>query len=91
MSCIHYKFKSSLDYDTLTFDGTHISLGDLKKAIITQKKLQGKANEFELQITNAQSKDGEYDIEIHRIKTPTTVGDRPSIKGYPSFERASLN
>ena len=60
MSCIHYKFKSSLDYDTLSFDGTHISLGDLKKAIITQKKLQGKTNEFELQITNAQSKDGEY-------------------------------
>lgn len=57
MSCIHYKFKSSRDYDTLTFDGLHISLGDLKKAIILHKKL-GKIVDFDLQITNAQTKEG---------------------------------
>lgn len=59
MSCIHYKFKSSLDYDSVTFDGLHISLGDLKKAIIQHKKL-GKNAEFDLQITNAQTKTGKY-------------------------------
>ena len=57
MSCIHYKFKSSIEYDTLTFDGLHISLGELKKAIIQHKKL-GKTNEFDLQVTNAQTKQG---------------------------------
>lgn len=44
-----------MDYDTLTFDGLHISLADLKKAII-QKKM-GKNNDFDLQVTNAQTKE----------------------------------
>ena len=56
--CVHYKFKSSLDYDTATFDGIHISLGDLKKAIILHKKL-GTNKDLEIQITNAQTKEGE--------------------------------
>jgi len=53
---IHYKFTSNLDYDTLTFDGLHISVGDLKKSIIHQKKL-GKSADFDLKITNAQTKE----------------------------------
>lgn len=54
---IHYKFKSALDYDTITFDGLHISVSDLKKAIVFQKKL-GKATDFDLRITNAQTNEG---------------------------------
>ena len=57
MSCIHYKFKSNLDYSTLTFDGLHITLGDLKKLIIQKQKL-GKSPDFDLQVTNAQTKEG---------------------------------
>ncbi|XP_044734609.1 E3 ubiquitin-protein ligase RBBP6 isoform X3 [Chrysoperla carnea] len=53
---VHYKFKSSLDYDTVTFDGLHISVGDLKKAIIQQKRI-GKNTDFDLQVTNAQTKE----------------------------------
>lgn len=53
---VHYKFKSSLDFDTVTFDGLHISVGDLKKNILQQKKI-GKGAEFDLQITNAQTKE----------------------------------
>lgn len=63
MSSVHYKFKSSIDYDTVTFDGLHISLGDLKKAIMEQKKI-GRV-EFDLQVTNAQSSEeykGEGDL-----------------------------
>ena len=56
MSSVHYKFKSSIDYDTVTFDGLHISLADLKKAIMEQKKI-GRA-EFDLQVTNAQTSEG---------------------------------
>lgn len=54
---VHYKFKSALDFDTITFDGLHISVDDLKKAIVHQKRL-GKTADFDLQITNAQTKEG---------------------------------
>lgn len=56
---VHYKFKSALDFDTISFDGLHISVDDLKKAIIHQKRL-GKTQDFDLQITNAQTKEGSY-------------------------------
>ncbi len=57
MSSIHYKFRSSLDYDTLTFDGPSISLKDLIDAILLQKKI-GKNSDFTLEVTNAQTKEG---------------------------------
>lgn len=53
---VHYKFKSTLDYDTVSFDGLHISVADLKKAIFHQKRI-GKNTDFDLQITNAQTKE----------------------------------
>lgn len=59
MSCIHYKFRSSLDYDTITFDGLSISLTDLKREIMAKKKV-GKNTDFDLEITNAQTKEGKY-------------------------------
>lgn len=58
---VHYKFKTSLDYDTISFDGLHISVADLKKEIIQKKKL-GKTQDFDLQITNAQTKEGLFFI-----------------------------
>jgi len=54
---VHYKFKTSLEFDTITFDGLHISVADLKKAILHQKRI-GKTTDFDLQITNAQTKEG---------------------------------
>lgn len=54
---VHYKFKSALDYDTVTFDGLHISVGDLKSSISQQKRI-GKTSDFDLEITNAQTKEG---------------------------------
>lgn len=54
---VHYKFKSALEYDTVTFDGLHISVKDLKNAIIQQKRI-GKSTDFDLQVTNAQTKEG---------------------------------
>lgn len=56
MSCVHYKFSSKLNYDTVTFDGLHISLCDLKRQIMGREKL--KAADCDLQITNAQTKEG---------------------------------
>ena len=57
MSCIHFKFKSSLEYEKVTFDGLQISLGDLKEAIMKQKKIGG-ANQYTLSVKDAQSKKG---------------------------------
>ncbi|CAB0009936.1 unnamed protein product [Nesidiocoris tenuis] len=51
---VHYKFKSALSFDTITFDGLHISIRDLKKSILQQKQI-GRGSDFDLQITNAQS------------------------------------
>jgi len=56
-SNVHYQFKSSKEFSTVTFEGSYISLGELKKAITTQKKL-GKGTDFDLQITNAQTGEG---------------------------------
>lgn len=54
---VHYKFKSALKYDTITFDGLHISVKDLKRDILQQKQI-GKTGDFDLQITNAQTNEG---------------------------------
>ncbi|XP_010084529.1 PREDICTED: E3 ubiquitin-protein ligase RBBP6-like, partial [Pterocles gutturalis] len=55
MLCVHYKFASKLNYDTVTFTGLHISLRDLKRQIMAREKL--KAANCDLQITNAQTRE----------------------------------
>ncbi|EDO35476.1 predicted protein [Nematostella vectensis] len=72
MSCIHYKFRSSLEYDTVTFDGLGISLADLKKAIMAQKKF-GKTTDFDLEITNAQTKEVYKDESVQIPKNSSVI------------------
>lgn len=67
MSSVHYKFRSSLEYDTLSFDGPSISLNDLRDAIMVQKKI-GKNSDFTLEVTNAQTKEGKIVYIIKVIK-----------------------
>lgn len=55
---VHYKFKSAKDFSTINFDGSYISVGDLKRAIVEQKKLGKSIENFDLQITNAQTNEG---------------------------------
>lgn len=75
MSCVHYKFSSKLNYDTVTFDGLHITLSDLKRQIMGREKL--KAADCDLQITNAQTKEGKlskwvaYTQSLSLLKTNT--------------------
>ncbi|VDN03133.1 unnamed protein product [Thelazia callipaeda] len=54
MSSIHYKFKATLEYKTLVFDGLHISVMDLKKEICEKENI--KAESFDLILTNAHTK-----------------------------------
>ena len=57
-SSVFYKFKSSRDESKVTFDGTGISVFDLKKEIILANNL-GKANDFDLAIFDSSSNEGE--------------------------------
>lgn len=80
MSCVHYKFSSKLNYDTVTFDGLHISLCDLKRQIMGREKL--KAADCDLQITNAQTKEGRPGGGRLLPRTPTPPG-RPARAACP--------
>ncbi|XP_016953305.1 E3 ubiquitin-protein ligase RBBP6 [Drosophila biarmipes] len=91
---VHYKFKSTLNFDTITFDGLHISVGDLKREIVQQKRL-GKVIDFDLQITNAQSKEEYKDDGVLIPKNTTLIISRipiahPTKKGWepPAAENA---
>uniref|UniRef100_A0A915J217 E3 ubiquitin-protein ligase RBBP6 n=1 Tax=Romanomermis culicivorax TaxID=13658 RepID=A0A915J217_ROMCU len=45
----------AVDYKTLTFDGLHISVGDLKRLIYDNEKINNASADFDLQICNASS------------------------------------
>eukprot|EP00794_Sanderia_malayensis_P008958 gene8957-9912_t len=75
MSSIHYKFRSSLDYDTLTFDGPSISLKDLIDAILLQKKI-GQKSDFTLEVTNAQTKEVYQDSSLMIPRNTSVVVKR---------------
>lgn len=81
MSCVHYKFSSKLNYDTVTFDGLHISLCDLKKQIMGREKL--KAADCDLQITNAQTKEGK------RHAGPSAALPGAAVRGRRAGRRAN--
>jgi len=57
MSTIYWKFKNTKsEFSSITFDSTHVSILDLKRAIIKQKGLLQSAKQpFDLSITNAHT------------------------------------
>uniref|UniRef100_A0A4W3IGI7 Retinoblastoma binding protein 6 n=1 Tax=Callorhinchus milii TaxID=7868 RepID=A0A4W3IGI7_CALMI len=87
MSCVHYKFSSKLNYDTVTFDGLHISLSDLKKTIMAREKL--KAADCDLQITNAQTKEEYTDDNALIPKNSSVIIKRIPIGGVKSTSKRS--
>lgn len=74
MSCVHYKFSSKLDYNTVTFDGLHITLSELKRQIMGRERL--KATDCDLQITNAQTREGELSADCQLAPNSGTKGDQ---------------
>lgn len=56
-SSVFYKFKSQRDESRVTFDGTGISVFDLKKEIILANNLN-KANDFDLVVCDSSSGEG---------------------------------
>ena len=53
---VHYKFKSTKDFSTVPVDGIHISLQDLKEAIVEQAKI---SRNQDVIIRNAETDKGE--------------------------------
>ncbi len=57
-SSVFYKFSSRKDESRVSFDGTGISVFDLKREIILANNM-GKANDFDLHVFDSTSKQGE--------------------------------
>ncbi|KAK0552836.1 Protein mpe1 [Tilletia horrida] len=51
---VYYKFRSQKDFSRITFDGTGISVWDLKREIILQNKM-GRGQDFDLKLFNADT------------------------------------
>lgn len=88
MSCVHYKFSSKLDYNTVTFDGLHITLSELKRQIMAREKL--KATDCDLQITNAQTREEYTDEEAHIPKHSSVIVRRTPIGGVKPAGRTFI-
>jgi E3 ubiquitin-protein ligase RBBP6 len=50
---VRFKFKNDIEYSAIPCDGFHISVHDLKRAIIRAKRL-GRVTDFDLDVTNHQ-------------------------------------
>ncbi|KAI8851519.1 DWNN domain-containing protein, partial [Chytridium lagenaria] len=62
-SVVFYKFRSAKDFDQAVFDGTGISVFDLKREIIVNKKL-GKGTDFDIAVYNAQTNEEYVDDSV---------------------------
>jgi protein MPE1 len=58
-SSVHFKFKSQKEPSRVTFDGTGISVFELKREIISQNRL-GDGSDFELSIYNEDTGEGMF-------------------------------
>ena len=56
-SSVHFKFKSQKEPSRVTFDGTGISVFELKREIINQNRL-GDGSDFELSVYNEDTGEG---------------------------------
>lgn len=59
MSSVFFKFKSQKDPQRVTFDGTGISVFELKREIINISRL-GDGTDFDLTIYNQDTNEGEH-------------------------------
>ncbi|XP_040918545.1 E3 ubiquitin-protein ligase RBBP6 isoform X2 [Toxotes jaculatrix] len=89
MTHVHYKFSSKLSYDTVVFDGPHITLRDLKRQIMVREKLR--AGDCDLQITNAQTKQEYTDDEGLIPKGSSVIVRRIPISGGKSSSNSKTH
>jgi hypothetical protein len=58
-SAVHFKFKSSRDFETIAFENDFISIADLKVAIVERKRLNC-GEGFDLDIKDAQTGESKF-------------------------------
>ncbi|KIS71892.1 cleavage polyadenylation factor subunit MPE1 [Mycosarcoma maydis] len=68
---VYYKFKSQKEPSRITFDGTGISVWDLKREIILQNKM-GRGTDFDLGVYNSDTND-EYKDDNFLVPRSTQV------------------
>ncbi|KAK5093041.1 Protein mpe1, partial [Cryomyces antarcticus] len=86
-SSVFFKFKSQKDPQRVTFDGTGISVFELKREIITSSRL-GDGTDFDLAIYN-QDTNEEYDDDTAIITRSTSVIARRLPASKPGQGRAA--
>lgn len=64
---VHYRLKSCKDFNTVPIDGIHISVSDLRKAIIQQKKLGTADCYYQIADSNDLTKSNVF-ISVHLLK-----------------------
>lgn len=77
-----------MDYNTVTFDGLHITLAELKRQIMGRERL--KATDCDLQITNAQTREEYTDEEVHIPKHSSVIVRRTPIGGVKPAGRTFI-
>lgn len=73
-SSVFYKFKSRKDESRVNFDGTGISVFDLKKEIILANNL-GKANDFDLCVYDSSSNEGTSTRKLSLLQRLTAIAE----------------
>ncbi|KAG0624772.1 hypothetical protein M758_2G002700 [Ceratodon purpureus] len=80
---IHFKFRSAVEYDSIDIDGPFISIGSLKEKIVEHKNL-GRATDFDLLITNAQTAEEYMDDSFLLPKNTSVIIKRvPASRSKP--------
>jgi len=87
-SSVYYKFRSQREPQRLTFDGTGISVWDLKREIILQNKM-GKGTDFDLAVYDADT-DEEYKDDNTTIPRASHVTVRRLPPSKPGRGTAQL-
>lgn len=81
-STIFYKFRSQKDVDRILFDGTGLTVFDLKREIIQENKL-GDGTDFQLRLYNPDTNE-EYEDDSQVIPRSSSVVARrsPAVKSF---------
>ena len=67
-SSVYFRFKSQKEPTRVTFDGTGISVFELKRDIITMSRL-GDGTDFELIILAEDTNEGAYSLQQSCVET----------------------
>merc|ERR1739848_577753 len=70
-SSIHYRFKATSEYATITFDGPSITVHELREAIMESNRM-AKSPSHTLEITNAQTKEV-YQLDSFMVPKNSSV------------------